>query len=916
MNANAPLASEELLLRVWRFANCEFDELRRELRVAGKAVELESKPLEVLRQLLLHAGEVVTKDELLESVWPGVMVVDGSLATAVSKLRKAFGDGEKIVATVSRVGYRLAAPVEAKLDPPPNAPELNLRPGDPVPGRDQWRLARRLDLSLSSEVWLADHPKTRETRVFKFAADSVRLKALKREVTLARVLREALGDRADFVRILEWNFETAPYYLESEYAGPNLGEWAQLQGGIAKVPLQLRLRLVIDVARAIADAHAFGVLHKDIKPANLLIATGANGEPKVKVADFGSGALLDISQLGALGITNAGFTQSSESGSSPLTGTVLYIAPEVLSGQSPSIASDVYALGVLLYQFIVGEFRKPLSPGWEAEIEDPVLRQDIAEAAAGDPARRLSSAAQLAERLETLDQRRARRDELESAKLRAQVAERKLAAARARRPWVVLAVTALAVGFGVSVVLYVEAARERDRAKRETAIASSINEFLSDDLLGRGNPFQSGSSSESLMDAIRQASPAIDRKFQNEPLVAAGLHHTIARALDNRTDYPNARQEYERAATLFRQTQGELSQDAVIVRLQRVTLEARSYERGSLGLAKSILVQQESLVSRLKNPRPEIGVWLASARGMVELIGDDAKGARDNFSSAVEQSERISNFDEIARLTFRQRLAFSYIRLGDGPKAEQLLHELIPAFTRTVGAENPSVLRLRLNLAQAYMIQNKHAQAVQEANSVYPAFVARLGPDHELTMQLLTTRAQSEGSMGIWSDAIRDDLAIHDLAVRKQGPMSFFAVATLSDASLAMCRSGRYTEGASNSRKAFDASTRAFGPRAGLTGGVASTLSTCLIGLGQLNEAAKLLEQIDIPSVAQLAGDPEWGAGVKLLQAQIAYRRKEYERARSYVHEVTPIFTRPNAEVYQQQALRSLAADLDRAQKN
>jgi non-specific serine/threonine protein kinase len=219
-------------------------------------------------------------------------------------------------------------------------------------------------------VWLADHPKTRETRVFKFAADGVRLQALKREVTLARVLREALGDRTDFVRILEWNFETAPFYLESEYVGPNLGEWAQLQGGIGQIPLQLRLRLVIDVARAIADAHAFGVLHKDIKPANLLIATGANGEPKVKVADFGSGALLDVTRLGAFGITNAGFTQSGESGSSLLTGTVLYVAPEVLSGQSPSIASDVYALGVLLYQFIVGEFRKPLSPGWEAEIED------------------------------------------------------------------------------------------------------------------------------------------------------------------------------------------------------------------------------------------------------------------------------------------------------------------------------------------------------------------------------------------------------------------------------------------------------------------------------------------------------------------------------------------------------------------
>ena len=62
--------------RLWRFADYEFDELSRELRVKGKAVDLESKPLDILLQLLLHAGEVVTKEELLESVWPDVMVVD------------------------------------------------------------------------------------------------------------------------------------------------------------------------------------------------------------------------------------------------------------------------------------------------------------------------------------------------------------------------------------------------------------------------------------------------------------------------------------------------------------------------------------------------------------------------------------------------------------------------------------------------------------------------------------------------------------------------------------------------------------------------------------------------------------------------------------------------------------------------
>src|SRR6476660_5200287 len=78
--------------RSWRFADCEFDDLTLQLRVKGNLVVLELKPLEVLQQLLLRAGEVVSKEELLDTVWPGLTVVDGSLATAISKLRKALGD--------------------------------------------------------------------------------------------------------------------------------------------------------------------------------------------------------------------------------------------------------------------------------------------------------------------------------------------------------------------------------------------------------------------------------------------------------------------------------------------------------------------------------------------------------------------------------------------------------------------------------------------------------------------------------------------------------------------------------------------------------------------------------------------------------------------------------------------------------
>jgi DNA-binding winged helix-turn-helix (wHTH) protein/TolB-like protein len=95
---------------VWRFADCEFDELRYELRVSGRVIELERKPLDLLRHLLSKPGEIFRKEELLETVWPGVLVVDASLATAVSKLRRALGDRD-VIQTVPKVGYRIAVPV-------------------------------------------------------------------------------------------------------------------------------------------------------------------------------------------------------------------------------------------------------------------------------------------------------------------------------------------------------------------------------------------------------------------------------------------------------------------------------------------------------------------------------------------------------------------------------------------------------------------------------------------------------------------------------------------------------------------------------------------------------------------------------------------------------------------------------------
>ena len=117
---------------------------------------------------------------------------------------------------------------------------------------------------------------------------------------------------------------------------------------------------------------------------------------------------------------------------------------------------------------------------------------------------------------------------------------------------------ALVLLAGLIVFFTVRLTRARLAADRETAIATAMNRFLADDLLQQSDPFKSGQARESFVDAVSRASPQVDLKFKTEPLVAARLHHTIARAFDNRSDFPQARREYDRAAALFKQGEGPL----------------------------------------------------------------------------------------------------------------------------------------------------------------------------------------------------------------------------------------------------------------------------------------------------------------------------------------------------------------------
>ncbi|MEM7351475.1 MAG: protein kinase [Acidobacteriota bacterium] len=379
-------------------------------------------------------------------------------------------------------GDVIRAPVQSKI--------LGWRPapGLPVPQRPNWLVDRKLGVGGFGEVWLTRHQHTHEQRVFKFCYEAERLRSLQREITVFRLLKEELGERDDIARLLDWDLEQAPYFIESVYTeGGSLVDWSAARGGIARVELDDRLELIAQVATALDAAHSIGVLHKDVKPANILIASGSAGRPRAVLTDFGIGQITDRDRLAARGITVLGLTEEAATeGSSTLSGTRLYLAPELLTGRPPTIQSDIYALGVMLYQVAVGDLERPLAPGWERDVDDPLLRQDIADFADGRPSYRPRNALEVADRLRTLGQRRAAHQAEQRARYEAEEAERRAArqarrAARRRRLFTVATVVGAAFLLVVS-LLAVQAVRARAAAERDRGRAERLIDVLLGDL--------------------------------------------------------------------------------------------------------------------------------------------------------------------------------------------------------------------------------------------------------------------------------------------------------------------------------------------------------------------------------------------------------------------------------------------------
>jgi non-specific serine/threonine protein kinase len=359
----------------------------------------------------------------------------------------------------------------------------------------------------------------------------------------------------------------------------------------------------------------------------------AGNEIEILLGDFGSGGVLDGSRLEELGITRLGFTKTVSSIDSS-SATPLYLAPEILAGQPFTVKSDIYALGIILYQFLVGDFHKVLSPGWERDITDELLREDIALMAEGNPAERLSDAAGLGRRLRALDERRRILSAEREAKAKAERTRRLLDRAKARRFGLVVALVVLLIGTAVSTTLYIRARDAQKRTALAGAQSQAVKDYLSQDVFTPVTSKAQPVRDMTVVQLLTRAGDEIDTRFATQPDVASELHFVIGRSFQAFLETTQAEKHFHRALELGEHLSGLGSRSVmqraseVIVTDYAIGILPNTIESYDAILAAGRKLSGEDtpevLELRLSLARGHylLGAWSRADRLFRDLLGD------------------------------------------------------------------------------------------------------------------------------------------------------------------------------------------------------------------------------------------------------------------------------------------------------
>ena len=313
---------------------------QRELRKRGIHLHLPDQSFEILAMLVERPGDVITREEIREHLWPHGTVVEfeHSVNSAVKRLRDCLGDSAtnpRFVETLPRQGYRFVAPVE---------------PAGASPSSPHFRIMGELGRGGMGVVYKAEDLILGRTVALKFLPEELarHLPSLERFRREARTL--ATLNHSGICALHGIEEHEGRLCLVMEYL-----EGQRLSRLIEAGPFELKraLKIAAHASEALAAAHSVGIVHHDITPANIFVT----GEGQVKILDFG---LAEATQREAAkddASTRkpaAAVPKDDLRDPAAIEGTTAYISPEQVQGEAVDVRADVYSLGVVLYEMLCG----------------------------------------------------------------------------------------------------------------------------------------------------------------------------------------------------------------------------------------------------------------------------------------------------------------------------------------------------------------------------------------------------------------------------------------------------------------------------------------------------------------------------------------------------------------------------------
>lgn len=517
------------------------------------------------------------------------------------------------------------------------------------------------------------------------------------------------------------------------------------------------VRLFAQVCDAVQAAHVKGVIHRDLKPGNILIDEQA--EPRI--VDFGLAKLSDSAE---------DMTQTGQ-----FLGSLPWSSPEQVTGDPALIdtRTDVYALGVVLYQIVCGRFPygitgsvanilqnirevAPTPPRRiRAEIDDE-LETIILRCLQKEPARRYQTAGELSRDLrrylsgEPID---AKRDSL-AYLLRKHLRRYRLGIAIGSGLGAVLAVSLLVVlGF------WRQAQDERDlaeSARRREAIArqqaetdrsaavaaasetAAITEFLQS-ILAAADPQRMGRDAR-VLDVLNAAAARIDAEFADRPRLAAQLLQTVGRSYLVLGAYDLAAARLRRAADLYSASLGAEVPETLGA---NIDLSAALHRNGEFQAAETHTRSTLAVAERVIGPEHANTLILRCNLGLLlrELGRLDDADALLRETLAVQ--ERVRGTGDADTLMTRNNLALVAWDRGCLDEAEEQFRSVLTA-KRALGAPaQQSALRTALNLAAVISLRGRNEDAEALLREIADEVEQLMGPAHPLRMLCLTNLGAS-----------------------------------------------------------------------------------------------------------------------------------------------------------------------------